>query len=290
MMSSGAVLAVIKGKVGCNTAGSRFRTLVLAACLGAVAGSSGVDAKIYKWTDESGQVHFSNTPPGSKTQGTEVVDDGQSSRHGADQPNKVIGAWYRLQDGRQHLLYIDHDRFRYRVWERSVHPRLRMSGFWEYDPPHLNLEVLTFQGDNDREPETRRYRVYELSPHQLTMEAPDGEVQRSVRRQPWDITDITALRLKGTWQQHDGPVVLAMEDGVFDLFLGDGNAKRPDYRGNWFLDEQTLTLHYTGGSRQVDRIGQRWVYQIERFDNRQLWLRLPGDREMLRLERRAGLR
>ncbi|MCP5205849.1 MAG: DUF4124 domain-containing protein [Hahellaceae bacterium] len=266
------------------------RLLILPAALLCLTG-----AKVYKWTDENGQVHFGTQPPPAKMQQAEATRYGSSGEKSAEAADVIQNKWYAKENGGVIELSVSSYGYQWAVYKDQQKP-VYSPGKWELFPGKLTL--------NEKTGATKNFSLKEVYEYRMVLVEYESERRYTFNRlkdSRYDLSEKEELA-SGTWAEvspTDDSYVIArvkFEDGQFTRYYTDHYDKNitahpnPNHvkaQGNWKIEGDTLVLEYAGAFKDLlakSTETERW--NIELLDPRNFRLRQDGTGEIMHFKRK----
>jgi hypothetical protein len=237
------------------------------------AGSSPGLAKLYKWTDENGQVHYSQTPPPDleeEMDEVQIADDGLADDEGEI---GLKGGWWALTPRGIRTLFLDNKRFTVHRHTGKQLDTLYL-GQWEMVERRLTLRYTHDLKGGGREGESEDVIINRFDRTRMVAAYADGRTLTYLRRNGRVEPTEKSKTLMGVWTMADGQREIVFKAGEFEIRKKGRRLDRFSV-GNWtFQDyEGELILEYVYDLEPRHRLmGQTQNWRIRELDPVQLIL------------------
>jgi hypothetical protein len=259
-------------------------------------------AKIYKWTDAEGNVHYTTTPPPEQfEQATRLeVEAAGQSRVPPAEGGPIAGEWRAVTNDHIHELSLGPSSFTWRRMQRDRKAQpvpgtseLLAKGSYERSERRLTLRYsrdLTGQGRAGASEDFTIMRHRPPKPDALTLRGPDGKSYRFERADAIDAPVDLAARLQGSWALEGASTYLRLEDERFSMgtsgFIVRGHEDAHwKLEGRWWLEDRELVLDMQQGSGGGYGAGDTERYEVSFLDGQRLVLQRLKDGRWLRYRR-----
>lgn len=252
-------------------------------------------AKVYKWTDENGQVHFGTQPPPAKMQEVKATRYGKSGAEKADPADIIQNKWYAKSNGKVIAFTPGDYGYQWSTYTGPTKPQYS-PGKWELFPNKLTL--------TEKSGIEKHFALKNVHKYDMTLVEHESEEQfhfKRLRSARYDLSEQEEA-VAGQWAEvnpRDGTTVIArinFEDGQFTRYYVDRHNRmihskaNPNYVnavGNWQIEEDVLILDYAAGFKNLwnkSTETERW--KIEQLDFRNLLLTQENTRSKMHFKRK----
>ncbi len=212
-------------------------------------------AKIYKWTDKNGKVHFTQTP-GPSQQHDKIYRNTTKTK----KPKKtLLGNWYGVSSGLKYKLRFYDNNFYFNLIENRHGGAFIGQGFFEYTDNTLKLKYINSQNAVIPGGTIEYYNIMDFSIAQLSMRSQNNKRYHFIKNlQHNPLQSKYARILYGVWlNQKNGEILELTQSSFYKFDKGqyDNSKWLSSYRGNWILRDKTIEFQYTGESKNTDKIG-----------------------------------
>ncbi len=214
-----------------------------------------IAGKIYKWTDENGKVHFTQTPGPSQELNTVYRDSNQKKRI----RKTLNGDWYGTSSGIKYRLYFKDDSFNFSVLnDRNTSYNIG-KGYFDNDNGVLHFKYINSNSINKKGGLIEKYIITKFTLTLLSLQTQNNKKYSFIKnlkynpRQSQDNKD-----LYGVWLNvNNGKIVEFTATSFYTFDKGKYKKSRThsNYRGNWTIKDNVIEFQYTGNSRYIDKIG-----------------------------------
>ncbi|GAA3975450.1 DUF4124 domain-containing protein [Allohahella marinimesophila] len=209
-------------------------------------------AKVYKWVDAQGQVHFGTQPPPA------VLKEAEVSKVSVDTPKIVRieevleGRWYMLDGSLLHELVVYDTKVNWNEYEEKLERTAR--GEWQLTGPTLRIAGEKIPGG------TAAFTIKSVAAHEFTAYWEQTDRIHTFRKLADSRYELSSQEemLNGDWAEVSAsdlskPVAkFRFDSGRFYTFpvvrkervQNQVNINHVRAEGNWEIEEQTLVIRY----------------------------------------------
>ena len=218
-----------------------------------------VAAKVYKWTDEQGVIHYTNTPPPTDQQEEELTVPDTGERVKVEGLN---GSWWIIDHGKPRKLRLTTTRFEIHDYRQSRRSRLYADGSVMRHNKRLILTYFEAPDHPELQDQQVTMLIIQLSDRELSLMDEQGNTRRYVRFD--DANAGGSPGLHGHWLEDNGQRRLEFQKNRFDVQRRSGSGWRDLASGNWQLPRgrDTLKLFFV---TDFDSPDHRRLGTTERF-------------------------
>ncbi len=212
-------------------------------------------AKIYKWTDENGKVHFTQTP-GPSQQHDKIYRNTNKTKN----PKKtLLGNWYGVSSDLKYKLRFHDNNFYFNLIDSPHGGAFIGQGFFEYTDDILKLKYTNTQNSLVSGGTIEQYTIMDFSVSQLSIRSQGNKRYRFIKNlQHNPFQAKYAKVLYGVWlNKKNGEILELTQSSFYKFDKGKYNDSKwlSSYRGNWILRDKIIEFQYTGESQKSDKIG-----------------------------------
>lgn len=219
-------------------------------------------AKIYKWTDGYGKVHFTQTPGPSQEVNTVYRDTAKKRKYA----KSLDGHWFGTSAGRKYKLSFNKGSFSFYDISGQYGNSSIGNGFYEKMSNIIKFKYLNNQQANKKGKLMENYIIRDFSYSRLIIQSPDNKIYRFIKRLKYNPKQSKyAEDLFGVWLNKNNSKVLEFKQSSFLLFSDKEQHKtglRSSYQGNWTLNMDKIEFQYLGDSKYKDKIGETENYNV----------------------------
>lgn len=265
--------------------------LILPAALLCLTG-----AKVYKWTDENGQVHFGTQPPPAKMQQAQSTRYGSSSEKSAEAADIIQNKWYAKNNGEVIEFTVSNYGYQWAIHKDQQKP-VYNPGKWELFPGKLTL--------NEKSGAIKNFALKEVYEFKMVMVEYESEKRYTFNRlkdSRYHLSEKEELA-SGNWAEvsaTDDTYIIArinFEDGQFTRYYTDyydkslsanPNPNHVKAQGNWKIEGDILELEYAGAFKDLlAKTSETERWNIEQLDPRNFRLsnHITGEKMVFKRKR-----
>lgn len=254
-------------------------------------------AKVYKWVDENGQVHFGTQPPPRQMEKVEDTGLGKTadSNPSTEVEEVIENRWWANTGSKVIQLQVASYGYSWSEYSGSQKPE-RHSGEWKLTYSSL---ALTSKTGVARKFAVKEARAYSLS--LLDVSTEERFDFKRLREERYDLSG-REEEISGDWAQvsaaNSNQVIarLRLENGIFqryyvssrsELIDAHPNPNMVNARGQWRIVDDTLILEYIEAYEELWKLAaseQEW--RIDSLDYRNLKLTHSATREVMHFRRK----
>jgi len=272
-----------------------MKTLLLLFCL-LLLNQSGWAAKIYRWTDKEGVMHFSSTPGPNQSFDAQQRSSATAQRSDQSSAQKIFtGTWYGSnRTANVELRFIKKsDILKWKSQPRGGGVRAEnFDAKWKYRNADLEIIYIKHQQDSNRNGAKAVIKIIDKSADSMILQLPDGKVFHVHKRVTYKRLSAPERRFLGVWQLHDsqkqewvfnsrGFVIKGIPRGQYNL--------QTLASGSWEVQADTLTLTHLNDHfvwKKIHRTGEIERYTVLLQEKAQLILKAAATSQQLVLQRK----
>ncbi len=221
-----------------------------------------IAGKIYKWTDDNGQVQFTQTP-GPSQQLKKIYRD--TTKKSVTRKT-LNGNWYGTSSGIKYRLYFKDDSFQFSVINDRHTSYTIGKGYFDNDNGVLQFKYINSNNAKNKGGLIEKYIIIKFTTTQLNIRSTDNKLYNFIKLVRYNQSQSKYDNdLYGVWLNVNNGNILEFTASSFYTFDKGRYKKskvRSNYRGNWILRNNSIELQYTGNSTYTDKIGTIEYYTI----------------------------
>lgn len=228
-------------------------------------------AKIYKWVDEKGNVHYSNTAqqanPKSKIE--DLSDKNKKSKNTNGNSGALSGRWYSEYRKQKYMLRFRRKTIEFREQDENGRGPWLFRGKWTRNGSAINVKYTDTQLNFAEVGKSETYKIISKSNDELVLQFPDKSVRtfymftpkRKSRRK-------SSGAFSGEWKNIKTEAVLSFIDNTFKVEERDYSKRYYNVRkytsgqGRWEKDGRKLVFTYIGSANISNKMGTKKIFEI----------------------------
>ena len=240
--------------------------------------SSGVSAaKIYKWVDEQGKVHFSSDASQAKSKGKiENVKVRGTNKTKSYRSNGLSGRWYSDYRNIKHELVFSKNRVNLKAVADGGYGSAYFGGKFKRENSDLHITYHNTQYDYVELGKTEIYTIITKTDNKLVLLFPDKSLRKFFRFGNKGLGKSNNRLLKGKWKKINSDDLIEFIGSKFNIKQVDharSYSKTKYYtssQGQWEKLSKTISFTYIGNKNFSEKLGSKKTYKIIYLDDRKL--------------------
>ena len=240
--------------------------------------SNGVSAaKIYKWVDEQGKVHYSSDVSHTKSKGKiEDIKVRGTKQRKSYRANGLSGRWYSDYRNIKHELVFKKDRVNLKAVADGGYGSAYFEGKFKRENSELHITYHNTQYDYADLGKTETYKIISKSDNELVLLFPDKSIRKFFRFVNKRHDKSNDRLLRGKWKKINS-------DDLIEFIGSKFNVKKIDHarsyskikyyissQGQWEKLSKTISFTYIGNKNFTEKLGSKKTYKVIYFDDRKL--------------------
>ena len=253
------------------------KTLFMSIILMTLCNTSSA-AKIYKWVDEQGKVHFSSDASQAKTKGKiEDVKVRGTKKNKSYRSNRLSGKWYSDYRNIKHELVFRRNGVNLKAIADGGYGSIYFGGKLKRENSDLHITYLNTQYDSVELGKTEIYKIITKSDNELLLQFPDKSLRKFFKFGNRRYGKSNNRLLKGKWNKINSDELIEFAGSRFDIKKIDhARTYKNDLfyyvlsQGQWKKSNKNLSFTYIGKNNHTEKMGSTKTYKIIYLDDRKL--------------------